>query len=325
MPVSLRHLSFVRLLLALLLICGGAGAASAACTFSSPPLNFTSGSTYDVKSTAIAQISGAAGLACTGSVLNVLGASVYANATVSTANTFTLKGSNGGTIPYKLSADQAGTYAFNQTATFNYMNSAVISLLNILSANTFTPQVYASLSASPNIPAGTYTDTISIAWSYQVCTVSVAVVCVSTESGTGSSTIKITLVVSADCRITAPPVNFNSAPLASQFGSVSQALLVDCSLNSSYKVSFSAGTVTGGSARPWRTMSDGAGHLLQYNIYYPDGTTIWDTTNPRTTATPGTGTTTPSQMQPYVAKVNPAQVTPPAGSYTDTVSVIITF
>jgi spore coat protein U-like protein len=80
-----------------------------------------------------------------------------------------------------------------------------------------------------------------------------------------------------------------------------------------------------GAARPWRAMSDGNGHTLQYNIYQTDGTTIWDQTNPVTSTQTGTGSLTPSQMQSYVAKVNPAQATPPAGTYTDNVSVVISF
>lgn len=319
MPVILA-----RFLLALSLACGLAGAAEATCTISSPPLTFTPGSTYDVKVSAIPMVSGPAGLACTGSVLNVLGAS-YASATVTSTNGFTLAGSNGGSIPYKLSPDQTGTYSFNQTRTINYMSGTLLSLLNILNPNSLSPQMYASLTASPNIPAGTYTDTLTVQWSYQVCNgVNLAgLLCVGYETGTGTSTIRVTLIVSADCRISAPNVSFGSAPLASQFAPVSQAVLVDCSAGSIYKVSFSSGG--NGSARPWRTMSDGAGHTLQYNLYLPDGTTIWDTTNPQTSATAGTGSTTPSQMQSYVAKVNAAQTTPPAGTYSDTVNVIITF
>ncbi|WBO23007.1 Csu type fimbrial protein [Sphingomonas abietis] len=325
MPVRLPCTPLIRLVLALLLACGFAGAANATCTFSSQALNFTSGSTYDVKAAAVAQITGPAGMTCTGSTVNVLGASVYANGSATSVNGLMLKGSNGGSIPYMLSADPNNVNSFNKTASINFMSTAVLSLVNILGATSFTPVLYASLAANPpNIPAGTYTDTVTINWVYQICTVSVALACVSTENGTGSSVIKITLVVSADCRISAPNVSFNSAPLASQFGAVSQAVLVDCSLNSSYKVSFSAGTVASGSARPWRTMSDGNNHLLQYNIYLADGVTIWDTTNPQQSATPGTGGVT-NQMQSYVAKVNPAQITPPAGSYTDTVNVIITF
>lgn len=314
----------VRLLMALFVACGLAGAAQATCTISSPTPTFAPGSTYDVKSGSVAAISSPAGLACTGSVLNVLGTS-YANATMTSANNFVLVGSNGGSIPFKVSADQGATKTFTQGGTINYMSTTLLSLLNILSPNSLSPQIYLALTASPNIPAGTYTDTLTVQWSYSVCNGVnlLGIACVSYESGTGTSTIKVTLVVSADCRISAPDIVFNSAPLASQFPTVSQAVLVDCSTGSSYKVAFTSGG--NGSARPWRTMSDGAGHTLQYNIYLPDGTTIWDQSNPQTSTTKGTGSTTPSQMQAYVAKVNAAQTTPPAGSYSDTVNVVITF
>jgi|UPI0003B50072 spore coat protein U-like protein len=317
----------IRLLSALLLALGLAGIANATCLVSSPPLGFAAGSTYDVKSSSVATISGKAGLTCTGSVLNVLGTG-YARATMTSLNGFVLKSASGGSIPFQVAADQSFNYAYTQGSTIDYYNTTLLSLLNILNPNSFAPPLYAKLSAAPNIPAGTYTDTLTVQWSWKVCNgVDLAgLVCVGYETGTGTSTIPVTLVVSADCRISAPNVSFGTAPLVTQFQPVNQAVLVDCSVGSSYKVSFSSGG--NGSSRPWRTMSDGAGHVLQYNIYQPDGTTIWDETNPKPSTVNGgvgTGSTTPSQMQAYVAKVNPAQTTPPAGSYTDTVNVIISF
>jgi len=317
----------MRLILAVLIALGLAGVAHATCTVSSQSLTFASGSTYDVKASAVASIAGKAGLACTGSVLNVLGAS-YARATMTSANAFVLKSSTGGSIPFQVAADQGFTVPFTQGGTVNYMSGTLLSLLNILNPNSFNPPLYAKLTGAPNIPAGTYTDTLTVQWSWQVCNgVDLAgLLCVGYETGTATATIAVTLVVSADCRISAPNVSFGTAPLASQFQAVNQAVLVDCSAGSSYKVSFSSGG--NGSSRPWRTMSDGAGHVLQYNLYRTDGTTIWDETNPLpSTANGGTGSgsTTPNQVQSYVAKVNPGQATPPAGTYTDTVNVIISF
>ncbi|MBA2934772.1 spore coat protein U domain-containing protein [Sphingomonas sp. CGMCC 1.13654] len=317
----------MRLILALLMMLGLAGAANATCTTSAQSLTFASGSTYDVKASSVANISGKAGLSCTGSVLNILGAS-YAKATMTSLNGFVLKSSTGGSIPFQVAADSGFTVPFTQGGTVNYMSATLLSLLNILNPNSFAPPLYAKLTGAPNIPAGTYTDTLTIQWSYQVCNGvdALGVACIGYETGTGTSNVTVTLVVSADCRISAPNVSFGTAPLASQFQAVSQAVLVDCSQGSAYKVSFSSGG--NGSSRPWRTMSDGAGHTLQYNIYRTDGTTIWDETNPlQSTANGGvgSGSTTPNQMQSYVAKVNAAQTTPPAGTYTDTVNVIISF
>ena len=317
----------MRLILALLIALGLAGAANATCTTSAQSLTFASGSTYDVKSSSVAGISGKAGLACTGSVLNILGAS-YARATMTSTNGFVLKSSTGGSIPFQVAADQNFTAPFTQGGTVNYMSATLLSLLNILNPNSFNPPLYGKLTGAPNIPAGTYTDTLTVQWAWQVCNgVDVlGLACVGYETGTATATITVTLIVSADCRISAPNVSFGTYPLASQFPVVSQAVLVDCSAGSAYKVSFSSGG--NGSSRPWRTMSDGAGHTLQYNLYRTDGTTIWDETNPLPSTANGgvgSGSTTPNQVQSYVAKVNAAQTTPPAGSYTDTVNVIISF
>jgi len=317
----------IRFFSALLLALGLAGAANATCLVSSQSLTFASGSTYDVKSSSVANISGTGGLTCTGSVLNVLGTG-YARATMTSLNGFVLKSASGGSIPFQVAADQNFTYPFTQGSTTDYYNTTLLSLLNILNPNSFTPPLYAKLTAAPNIPAGTYTDTLTVQWSWRVCNgVNVAgLLCVLYETGTATATINVTLVVSADCRISAPNVSFGTAPLASQFQAVNQAVLVDCSQGSTYKVSFSSGG--NGSSRPWRTMSDGAGHTMQYNIYRTDGTTIWDETNPLQSTVNGgvgSGSTTPNQMQSYVAKVNPSQTTPPAGTYTDTVNVIISF
>ena len=310
------------LMLAILLALGGASAAQAICTTSSPSVIFTPGSSYDVQAGGIPSTSSSAGLSCSSPTLSVLGTS-YARATMTSANGFLL--SNGAdTIPYLVSPFSDFSQPFNQNATFDYLNVTFLALLGVLNGNNFTPMINLKLNGAPNISAGTYTDTLTISWSWKVCnSVQAGILCVGYETATGSSTIQVKLVVGQDCRISAPDVSFGSAPLVSQFATVSQAVLVDCTKNSAYKVSFTSGN--GGSARPWRTMSDGAGHSLQYNIYQPDGTTIWDESNPTHSATPGGGSTAPSQPQAYKVKINSGQITPPAGHYQDLVSVVISF
>jgi spore coat protein U-like protein len=313
---------FLRIACALALVFGLASAANAGCTASSQSLTFTSGSSYAVQSGSIASVSGQGGLACTGSLLSVLG-SGYARATVTSAKGFKL-GNGSDEIPYRVSADPSGNYVFSQGGMIDYMNPTLVSLLGLFNNNTFNAPIYAALTGTPNVSAGTYTDTLTVQWNYYVCNgIQIGQLCVFYETGTTSITINVTLEVSKDCRINAPNIVFGSVALVSQFQPVSQAVLVDCTKNSSYNVSFSKGN--SGVARPWRTMSDGSGNNLQYNIYRIDGTTIWDDTNPMASATLGTGSTTANQVQSYVAKINTAQTTPPAGSYSDSVSVIITF
>jgi spore coat protein U-like protein len=318
MPVILR--TFLMLLgLAL------ADRAGAACSLqTATSTSFAPASSYDVRTAgAIATVVTPASLACNGSLISIASSNT-AKATALSTNGLKLKDASGNAIAYRLSADAAGSYSFTQGGTIDYFNAALLALLGILNGANFVPTMYAAVTDTPNIPAGTYTDTVRISWSWSVCHgVSVGGVCILGESGSGTTNMTITLVVGNDCRISAPALSFGSAPLASQFSSVTQAVAVDCTKDAAYTVAFTSGT--SGASRPWRAMSDGAGHSLQYNIYRTDGATIWDMTNPMTSAVAGTGSTTPTQMQTYVAKINPSQATPPVGHYTDTVSVVIGF
>lgn len=313
----------LRRLISIALTLGLAGAAQAACVTASTTMAFQAGSSYDVRATAIPNSSSTAGLNCSGTTLTVLGGS-YARATFTSANSWKLSAGGTDSIAYQAALDSGQTKVIAQGGTYDYMNATLLALLGLGSPNNFVAPIFAKIMASPNVEAGTYTDQITVFWDYNICRgVNVALVCIGYETGQKTVTISVSLVVSKDCRIVAPNVVFGTAALASQFGAVTQAALVDCTKNATYMVAFSSGTSP--TARPWRTMSNGAGSVLQYNIYRTDGTTIWDESNPLTSTTSGTGSTTATQIQTYVAKVNPAQSSPPAGTYSDNVSVIITF
>ena len=316
------HMTALRCAASLLLLLLCSGTAFAACTTTSSTLTFAGSSSYDVRAGSVQQVSGPAGLTCTGASLSLLGGS-SAKATITSANGFALVAGGADRIAYQVSADSNGTYAFTQGGTVDYTNSSLIAILG-LGASNFVPPVYARLMASPNVAEGTYTDTLTVQWDYNICNgLQVTFICLGYDSGKTTNTIIVTLSVSKDCRIDAPALDFGTAALVGQFAPVSQAVLVDCTKGATYKLSFSAGL--SGSARPWRSMSDGAGHQLQYNIYRADGTTIWDESNPQTSASVGTGSSVPAQAPSYVAKINPAQSALPAGSYQDMVSVIVSF
>lgn len=285
---------------------------------------FTAASSYDVRTAgAIGTVAAPPSLSCNGSLISIASVNT-AKATVLSTNNFKLKNAAGDAISYRLSADSAGSYTFTQGGTIDYFNASLLSLLGILNGSNFVPTMYVATTDTPNVSAGTYSDTVRVSWSWTVCHgLGVGGVCILSESGSGTTDMTITITVGNDCRISAPALSFGTAPLASQFGSVTQAVAVDCTKDSVYSVAFTSGN--SGASRPWRAMNDGAGNTLQYNLYRTDGTTIWDMTNPMTSATIGTGSANPTQMQAYVAKINPSQVTPPVGHYTDTVSVVISF
>lgn len=300
--------------------------AQAACTLpATTTTNFAAASSYDVRTPGgIPTVAAPTSLKCSGSLISVGSSSNTATATVQSTNGFKLKSSAGDTISYRLSADSSGSYTFTQGGTIEYFNPALLSLLGILNGSNFVPTMFVALIDTPNVPAGTYSDTVSVSWDSFICTgIGIGGLCVLGESSSGTTDMTVRIVVGNDCRISAPPLSFDTAPIASQFRAVTQAVAVDCSKDAVYSVAFTSGN--SGASRPWRAMTNGSGNTLEYNIYRPDGTTIWDTTNPMASAEKGTGSTTPSQLQTYVAKINPDQPTPPPGRYTDTVSVVISF
>jgi spore coat protein U-like protein len=313
----------VRAVAALLLaVVPGVAHAGCAASAGAGSITFAPSTSYDVQAGTIRPVAGLAGLACTGSTLSLLGGST-AKATIISARGFVLRGAGTDGIPYAVSADSAGTQTFTQGSTIDFMSSNILSLLGIGSASNFNAPLYARLTGIPNVAADTYTDQLTVTWDYSVCNgVQIGSLCVGYETGTLTLKIDVKLEVSRDCRIATRDIAFGSAPLASQFRPVTQSISVDCTKGATYKVAFTSGR--SGTSRPWRTMTGSAGSL-QYNIYRPDGTTIWDETNPNVAAAPGTGATTPTQIQSFVAKVNPAQATPPAGTYTDQVVAVVTF
>jgi spore coat protein U-like protein len=294
----------------------------AACTISSGNAAFGAGSSYAVRQNGIAATSTSAGLRCNGSIITLNGGN-SARATMTSANGFQLRYA-GDSIAYSVSADPNGAYPFTQGSTIDYFDPQLLSLLSILNGGTFAPQIHARLTGGANVAAGTYTDTLTIQWAYTICHgVNLSGTCILSESGRGTATIQVAITVTKDCRIDAPALSFGTAAFAADFAEVTQTLHADCTKNTAFTVALSAGG--NGSARPWRAMRNANGNTLRYNLFRADGSTIWDESNPLASATPGTGALSPAIPFTYRARIDPAQPTPGAGTYTDIVSVIVSF
>lgn len=287
--------------------------------------NLGSQSSYDIAAGYRTPLALPPSLSCSGAVVS-LGTPNRAQATVNSTNNFVLKGPGGNTLRYRLSADSAGSFAFSQGQTRDYMDGSILSLLEILNSTSFVPPMYVALLDATNVPAGTYTDTVTIRWSWRICRVGVAGACVLADTDSGApvttTTLTVTVTVLQDCRISAPAVSFGSVAIVSQFAAITRTVSLNCTVGSKFSVGFTKGQAAAGAT--WRTMKSSGGDVLEYNIFQPDGVTVWNENNPLLVGT-GTGTTTLSFDQSFIAKINPAQVTPPAGSYTDTISVVVTF
>lgn len=317
MPLILR-------LLLLLALAAASQTANAACSAAASVMaDIGAHTSYDVRAGGVPAVAAPATLNCSGSLLSLV-ATDYARATTTSANGFQLRSATGEAIAYQLSADPAASHPLTQGGTINFLDPTLLGLLGILNGPRFTPTIYARLADRPNVQAGTYTDLVTVRWSWAICRgVGLGGLCILQERGSGATTLTVSVTVAKDCRINAPAVSFGAAPLASHFPAVTQAVAVDCTKGASFAVAFSAGG--GVATRPWRGMKGPAGHVLRYNLYRPDGVTIWDESNPLTLTNAGTGATTPTLTQTYVARVDPDQPTPPAGSYSDTVSVVVSF
>lgn len=310
----------MRVILALIAAFLMPGVAQAACTVGPTTIGFGSNNSYAVLTATVAATSGPAGLSCAGTPVVLLGSN-SARATVTSARGFQLGGGTADLIPYRLSANASGNRAFTQGSTIDFLSA---DLIGLLSGSNLQPIFHAAIEGSANVAAGTYNDTLTVQWTWNLCRLAnLAGICLLPETGTGTSIVTVSVTISADCRVSAPAVNFGSAALARQFVEVTQSVLVDCTKGSSYSVTLTSGT--NGTARPWRTMRSPAGNMLRYNLYRSDGTTIWDESNPLVSTTPGTGSTVAKLPFTYRAQIDTTQSTPPAGTYTDTVSVVISF
>jgi len=135
----------------------------------------------------------------------------------------------------------------------------------------------------------------------------------------------VTLTVTNDCStITAPNLNFASAPLVKDFAPVSQTIAITCTKGSTYTVGINNGNNAVGSVR---NMASGA-NRLSYEIYKGSTTNRWGVSGTeRWASTSASQVSTDGLLKSYqyTARILATQNTPPAGSYTDTLVVDVAF
>lgn len=307
------------------------------CTVATSTIDLGDVGSYSVATTPV-QFSGASGISCT-TLLN-LAATSYIKVKVD-GSTFLLTGPGSQTIPFTLSST-AGGAALGVGSEADFSTTALLSLF--AEPNNSIP-LYARTTATTGLAAGTYSGTVTLRWYFSVCTVAI-VACVTSSdspginratlpaSGWGAGvpvTVTITLEVLPDCKITAPNVAFGTAPLVGSFSPITQSVSVRCSKDSSYTVGLNDGVNFSGTRR----MRQGStSNYLTYEIYRGSSSSAgrWGSAisgERRSSGTadtnPGIYDTTTLQGYTYNAVINPAQTTPAAGTYTDTVIVDIAF
>lgn len=146
------------------------------------------------------------------------------------------------------------------------------------------------------------------------------------HAATSTTTFSVDATVSDSCSVSATQLDFGAIdPLDNANNDTDATSTVDvtCSNGTSYDVGLDTGsggdgTITG------RAMDDGNGNTLNYGLYTDtERTTNWDDAGGTNTVT-GTGDGTALSHTVY-GRVPSGQENTPVGTYTDTITVTVTY
>ncbi|MBS0432873.1 MAG: spore coat protein U domain-containing protein [Proteobacteria bacterium] len=145
--------------------------------------------------------------------------------------------------------------------------------------------------------------------------------CSATQTGS-TFPFTVSATVLKKCTVTASTLNFgNSVGLLTSAVNATTTLGVQCSNGTPYNVGLDAGSNGGGNINA-RKMVLGA-NSIAYQLYQNSArTTVWGNTVGTNTVA-GTGNGNSQSLTVYGGV--PAQVTPPAGTYNDTITVTVTY
>ncbi|MGL6085016.1 MAG: Csu type fimbrial protein [Enterobacterales bacterium] len=299
----------------------------AVCT--APPTTGSLGTqnSFDVSSTPLTT-SVSSGLKCTGGLLNIGGTNII---TATIGATLHPDGSQprlysaatGQYLPYSLCQDGGCSTLYNQGSVITWSSTTALGLLGLFTGPSSTLPIFIRPQMNTNLAAGTYTDTIPIAWTWNICSVAIGTLLCLADTGsipTGSY-INLSLIVTNFCYIdSAPNVAFGTAALPSGLTTVvSNTLSVRCTLNASYSVNLTSSVASSGQYRQMASTVNGTTSYIQYQLFKGNGT-VWSAATDSNATGAGT-----SQSFPYTASVNLSQNNQPAGAYSDTVTVTVAY
>lgn len=252
----------------------------------------------------------------------------YTGATLSVSNRAALRRSDNAAvtdaIPVRMCA-QSGCASNSEIPIGGSYTWSGSSLLALLGFSRFTLPLYFRTLTGQNVSAGPYQVTLNFSVYFNVCQVGALGLCVTAQTGTVAANLQVNLTVTNDCiTLTAPNVNFGSAPLVNNFPAVSQAVAITCTKGSAYTVGINNGSYANGNVR---NMASG-NNRLSYEIYKAGTTSRWGSVGGDRWASSASSSLSSDGLlrtYNYTARVLTTQTTPPAGTYTDTVVVDIAF
>jgi spore coat protein U-like protein len=140
---------------------------------------------------------------------------------------------------------------------------------------------------------------------------------------TQSATMSVSATVTANCTVSTSPVAFGSIDALGGNYDATGAVTVNCTNGAAWSAAANQGSGSGATMAS-RRMTSGA-NALTYHLYTNSGrTTMWGDGSSGTATVGGTGTGG-AQVFTVYGRVPSGQTTVRAGSYSDTVSVTITY
>lgn len=294
---------------------------STSVTFGQAPNTISTRQIYDGSITA-PQSMVSSGMACD-TLINLLIVQQIKAKLLSSANSLKLKRVGGAqTIPYQIFPTATYTNPFSVGGVWDYSTLDILSLfIGPASAIPFYVRVPAG---GPDVPQGTYQDTLSFTWDLNVCAVGAAACVVPSYVGVGTTTVTITMNVAKACSVTATNINFGALPLLSQAVSQQGSVAVSCSLGEGYQLGFDNGDHALGTLR--RLYNATTNQYISYRVFKIDNTE-WHYTwgGADVVSAVGAGHSGVGAGHTFRVTLDGGQTTPPPAIYTDRMRVLLYF
>ncbi len=175
-----------------------------------------------------------------------------------------------------------------------------------------------------NVSAGLWQVNLALRVNYNICSEG-EIVCQASQTDTADLIIQITLSVTNDClTISAPDINFGSAPLVKDFPPVSQSISVTCTRGTVYTVGINNGNYASGNTR---NMANDT-YRMRYDIFKESSDNRWGNIGAERWASMASSQLSADGLlrtYNYTARILSTQDTPPAGSYSDMLIIDIVF
>jgi spore coat protein U-like protein len=140
-------------------------------------------------------------------------------------------------------------------------------------------------------------------------------------AGTATTTMGVSLTITAGCTVSAAPVAFASASVLSTVVAASGSVTPTCTNTTPYTISLDQGAGSGASVAA-RKMTGPASATVTYSLYQDAAfSTVWGNTAGAYVSGTGNGSAQPLVVYGRV----PAQSSPAPGAYADVVNVTVAF